>query len=379
MQSRRNAILLTLLAAVGATAPAWGEGGAGADLQAEREQARTHVAPRTDETPRWPRVRGDVLVELQLDGQRDGHSGDAFVKVEPALAIALTEQLSIEAGFVLEPVFDAPQGRYRWFDDEGFFVETLFLRWQRGRFALHAGKFNPGFGVGWDGVDFAEDYEITERIGFGGAIEFGNEAIGRHQLGTDVFFADTSLLSGSLLHDRGRTRRSDGGPSNTGLPESIALTLRGAEIPLLPGFTYNLGFANQHRDDVGGRSERDAVVGLGYSFARGDELVFELLSEYVHLHNAGGEAEDRDYFTQCAAAYWGGWNAALAYTGRWIRARGAERQRDLLFQASTGYAWEVGSGGRFGILGVDIAWRFVREGGIGRDGFGGRISYAIEF
>jgi hypothetical protein len=200
---------------------------------------------------------------------------------------------------VLEPVADPPPGRDRWFDDEGLFLETLFLRWEWDRFSLHAGKFNPAFGFAWGlapgiyGVDFAEDYEITERIGFGGTIEFGNAAVGRHRLGADAFFVDTSPLSRSLLHDRGRTRRSDGGPSNTLSPESFSITLRGGGIPRLPGLTYNLGFANQHRADAGGRSERTAVAGLTYGFSPLEYLGIELLSEYAHLHHAEGENERR--------------------------------------------------------------------------------------
>jgi hypothetical protein len=345
---------------------------------------RAEVAT-AEEGPPFPNIHGEILVEIHSDADPDSGHGDQFLKVEPALSIGLSEHFSIEAGFVLEPVSDPPPGRDRWFDDEGLFVETLFLRWQRGRFALHAGKFNPSFGFAWDlapgiyGVDFAEDYEITERIGFGGVIEFGNAAVGRHRLGVDAFFVDTSPLSRSLLHDRGRTRRSDGGPSNTLSPESFSITLRGGEIPRLPGLTYNLGFANQHRADVGGRSERDAVAGLAYGFSPFEGFEIELLSEYAHLHHAEGANERRHYFTQSAAASWAGWNVALSYTGRWIHGRDDGSLRDFLFQASAGYAWEIGAGGRLGVLGADVGWRCAREEGARGDGFGALVSYTLPF
>jgi len=325
------------------------------------------------------------VVELQSDTRLDSTTRDHTLSVEPALWIGLSEHFSIEAGFVLEPVSDPRPGRDRWFDDEGLFAETFFLRWERGRFSLHAGKFNPAFGFAWDlapgiyGADFAEDYEITERIGFGGTIEFGNAAVGRHRLGADAFFVDTSPLSRSLFHDRGRTRRSDGGPGNTVSPESFAITLRGRAIPRLPGLTYNLGFANQHRADAGGRSERDAVAGLGYGFSPVENLEIELLSEYAHLHHAEGENQRRHYFTQSAAAYWGGWNVALSYTGRWIRGPDGGGSRDFLFQASTGYAWEIGAGSRSGVLATDVGWRRARDDGVSGDGFGVLVSYALAF
>jgi hypothetical protein len=343
------------------------------------------VRAEVEDGPPFPDIRGGILVEIQSDPDPDTRRRNQFLKVEPALSIGLSEHLSIEAGFVLEPVSDPQPGGDHWFDDEGLFAETLFLRWERGRFALHAGKFNPSFGFAWDlapgiyGVDFAEDYEITERIGFGGAIEFGNPAFGLHRLGADAFFVDTSPLSRSLLHDRGRTRRSDGGPGNTRSPESFSITLRGGGIPRLPGLTYNLGFANQHRADVGGRTERDAVAGLAYGFSPFEGLEIELLSEYAHLQHAEGANERRHYFTQSASASLGDWNVALSYTGRWIHGRDDRSHRDFLFQVSAGHAWEIGAGGRFGVIGADVGWRCAREEGVRGDGFGARVRYALAF
>jgi hypothetical protein len=155
-------------------------------------QRKTKVEQLLLDLPAFPNLRGEILIELRSDSDFDSTARDQYLKVEPAFSIGLSEHFSIEAGFVLEPVANPPPGRDRWFDDEGFFVETLFLRWEWDRFSLHAGKFNPAFGFAWGlapgiyGVDFAEDYEITERIGFGGTIEFGDAAVGRHRLGTDV-------------------------------------------------------------------------------------------------------------------------------------------------------------------------------------------------
>jgi hypothetical protein len=162
-------------------------------------------------------------------------------------------------------------------------------------------------------------------------------------------------------------------------PESFSITLRGGGIPRLPGLTYNLGFANQQRADAGGRSERAAVAGLTYGFSPLEHLEIELLSEYAHLHHAAGENEHRHYFAQSAAAYWGGWNVAFSYTGRWIQGRDDGNPRDFLFQSSAGYAWEIGAGGRFGLLGADVAWRRAREDGVFGDGFGVLVSYALVF
>jgi hypothetical protein len=345
-------------------------------------QARAEADP---EPARFPFIRGEIQSELQLDRDSESQRSHAYTKVEPGLTIGLSEQLSVRTRLVLEPVRDPPAGRDVWFEDQGIFLETLSLHWRSGRLALHGGKFNPAFGFAWDlapgiyGVEFAEDYELTERIGFGAGVELGNVVAGSHWLGADVFFADTSALSGSLLNDRGRLRRSDGGPSNTGAPESFALALQGEAMPRLPGLTYNLGFARLQRANADERSEHDAVAGLGYAHTLGQRFEIQLLSEYAYLDNAGGEDERRHYLTQGAALYWGPLNLALAYTGRWIRTPGVELQRDFLVQASAGLARGIGADGRFGVIGADVGWVRRRDAGEGRDGFGARIRYAIAF
>ena len=53
--------------------------------------------------------------------------------------------------------------------------------------------------------------------------------------------------------------------------------------------------------------------------------------------------------------------------------------RDFLFQATAGYAWELGSDGRFGLIGGDVGWRRMRAGGRQVDGIGGLVSYVLAF
>jgi hypothetical protein len=367
MSDRRGVFLLALLGAL-------------ASLEAAAEELDAPWEERS-----FPQLRGEILVELRSDSDLDSTSGDHALNLESAFSLRLSEHLSIESGFVFEPVSDPLPGRDRWFEGGGLFAETLFLLWERGRFSLRAGKLDPAFGFAWElapgiyGVDFAEDYEISECIGIGGTVEFGDAAVGRHRFGADAFFVDTSPLSGSLFEDRGRARRSDGGPGNTAGPKSFAVSLSGGGIPQLPGLIYNLGFAHLHREKAGDRSENDAVAGLVYAFSPLENLEIELLSEYAYLHHAEGENERRHYFTQSAAAYWGGWNVAFSCTARWIRGREDAGSGDFLVQASAGYAWEIGADGRFGVLGADAGWRGARGGGVYGDGIGVLVGYALSF
>jgi len=384
MRSGERGVLIVCLGVLAFAGPARA-GGAAEEIESARQRARAHEVAATEEREEgYPRLVGELLVEVESDTSLDSSGSQQFLTLEPSFSLQLSESFSLEAGFVLEPVADPPPGDDAWFDDQGLFVETLFLRWSQRRFSLHIGKFDPAFGVAWDaapgiyGVDFAEDYELSERLGFGASVELGGETVGRHRLGADAFWLDTSPLSRSLFRDRGRTRPADGGPGNTGSPESFALSLFGEGIPPLPGLSYNLGFARQQRADAGGRTEHDVVAGLVYSFSPAPALDVELLSEYAHLRHAGGEAASRHYFTQGAEVTWRGWNAAVAYSRRWQGGRGVPRHDDLL-QVSAGYAWEIGPDARFGLVGADLGWRRCRESGDGADLFGGRVSYSLAF
>jgi len=332
-----------------------------------------------EDEERYPNVHGKILFELQNDWtfsseDDDNERNDLHFTIEPSFSFGFTEELSLEAGLVLEPVFDPGPARSRYVDDQGVFVEQLFLQYDTGRWGLRAGKINPPFGIAWDaapgiyGVDFAEDYEITERIGAGGFFRLGSDRFGVHRLAADVFFLDTSYLSKSFLNDRGRTRRSDGGPSNTGRPESFAITLESEELPRFPGLDYHLGFSRQETER-GGRDEYSYVAGLTYAFTPHEDVDVEILSEYVYQWGTGGERQNCHYYTQSGAVYWKGWNLALSSTLRHLHDGGS---RDYLFQASVGYEFERG-------LAVDVGYRFAREDGVGNNGLGALVSYTLTF
>jgi hypothetical protein len=329
-----------------------------------------------------PRIHGEILVELQNDwtyrsyDSANRRNALSFT-IEPSLSIDLTRQVSLVAGLVLEPVVEPEPARSRWVDHEGLYVEALFLSYRNERFGLHGGKIHPNFGIAWDaapgiyGVDFAEDYEISERIGLGGSVELGNRRIGRHTLTADVFFLDHSVLSRSWIHDRGRVRRSDGGVSNTGDLRSCSVTLQGERIPRIPGFSYHLGFAQQHAGR-GGVNERSLAIGALYGLTFAKELEVELLAEYVGQHGAQGLDQRRWYFSHAASARYRGWNLALAHTLRRHRTSGASSIDDHLFQASVGYQLPIG-------LSFDVGWRYAREDRVVSHGLGARIAYTHAF
>jgi hypothetical protein len=339
---------------------------------------------------RYPDLHGIILIELQHDGfyhsaAPSWETNDLYLTVEPSFSLGITPRFSIETGLVLEPVSPPDPAEDRFFGDQGLFVEQLYLDWHWGRYSLHGGKFNPEFGIAWYaapgiwGADFAEAYyEITERLGLGGDVQLGSKRFGSHVFGVDVFTIDTSPLSDSLITQRGRPFEDLDRPGNTGTLDSFAITAQGGSIPALPGLAYSLGFA-RFQGEGEARTEIDYAVALTYAVAPQPGIDIWLLTEYVHQHNPGGAEANRDLLTAGAMACWRGLNLALSYS--WLAWRSEEegRIRDYLFQATLGYAWNLGEQARYGRFAIDVGWRGARELSLRRDAVGALVSYLLEF
>jgi hypothetical protein len=184
----------------------------------------------------------------------DAELTDTYNTTELGVEVTFNRFLTAHGAFTFEPVLDPGPGEDRFFEDEGLYAEELFANVALGRGVnLFGGKFNPAFGKAWDaapgvyGTDFAEDYEITERLGFGGSIEQADTGLGTVTLTGSVYHVDTSELSGSAFTDRGRTSLSSGGVANTEDLDSFALALDAEGIPALGGANLHLAYRFQHR------------------------------------------------------------------------------------------------------------------------------------
>lgn len=328
----------------------------------------------------FPRLEAEISIEIQNDNFFDSEDStaelnDLFTTTEPYLRFRLTPEFSLEAGLVMEPTAAPGPSEDRVFEDHGVYFEQLFLNYETDTFALYGGKFNPSFGTAWDiapgiyGADFAEDYELTERIGLGGALN-----LGAHRLSANVFFADTSVLSESAFTNRGRTRQSSGGVSNTQDLSSFSLTLDGGDFPGLPGLGYHLGFLHQEAGVSETDNEQGFVGGLNGSFPLVEDLTFEPMVELAFFADGGGLDQDINFVTTGGAIVRDPWNLSLSYTNRDTEAHAAAltNANDHLFQASVGYAFDFG-------LGVDVGYRFAEEGNVDSHAFGVLLTYALEF
>ena len=308
-------------------------------------------------------LEGVVPIEVEIDrnyrtDDPAAHHTQMFATVEPEVTLHFSKSLSLFVHAVLEPTAEPGPAESRYFEDYGVTIEDISLHFQTERFSAFAGKFTPNFGRAWDlapglyGADVAEtNYEFTERIGIGGALNLPAGDAGRHTLSASGFFLDTSPLAHSLGQSRGTRSRADGGISNTEDFSSFAMAVDGRDLPDFPALNYHVAYSHQ-RAGQGGTADQNGVV-FGTHWAQklsGGFSLDPVLVEWAHLEDAAGVADqDRDILTLGAQLNWRNWNLAVSYSGRETDTAAGPETKDLHFQVSVGYAFENG-------IGVDVGW-----------------------
>jgi len=336
----------------------------------------------------YPRLEVEVAVEIQNDWNFESEDPDnefnnLFTTTEPALAWYILPGFSLQSGLVLEPVANTQPGENRVFDQHGLYAEQLYLLFEQDAYALFGGKFNPSFGTAWDaapgvyGTDVAEDfYEQTERIGVGGALNFGGMGLGgagfgEHTLTAQTFFADTTVLSEAFGEERPQGRLSDGGPGNTEDFSSFSVTLDGGGFPAIPGEPgYHLGVIYRGGGEGDPKDELGLAAALTGQVEIAPEILVEPLVEYVRLFDAEGQDQDRDIVTGALGVYFGPWNLALAYSQVWSDPSdpGLEDVDVEQAQISFGHSFDFG-------LNVDLGYKFNQEQEIDNHTVGVLFSY----
>lgn len=329
-----------------------------------------------------PQLSGELAIEVENDYVYDttgsaNELNDLFTESELDLVGQFSPHWSLTALGILEPVTDPRESRF--FEDHEFFIEELHLRYERDRFFLRGGKFTPNFGIAWDiapgiyGDDLADEYEFTERIGFGGGLRFSHETTGTHILTASTFFVDTTLLSGSVFTDRGRTELSDGGPGNTEDFSSFALAYEGSGIPPLQELDYHLAVIHQAAGRRDTADETGLAIGLSHSSSLTHDLALDALWEYVRFANAEGlDDQERHYLTMGGEFQWQSWNLALVYTGKHTETPRGEDSDASLFQVSAGYTFIFGSN-------LQVGWRQLQEEGSDSETVGVLLTHTIAF
>ncbi len=270
-----------------------------------------------------------------------------------------------------------------YFDRHGLFAEELKINYEDGPVHLWLGKFNPAFGQAWEwgrGIwseDFAEDYQITEKLGGGVAYTIGDDASGEYTLSGSLFMADRSFLAHSTITARDDLHLADGGASNTNTPTSFTLEARGENIAGIDSLNIVAGvrhLAEQSKGDGPTTSDETGfTLGAGYIISVSDALSFDLWGEYAALRDFEGvNGADRDYASASVVTrFLDGWNITLGTTFRNIDDNGTETD-DNLFQFSGGY--DFGNG-----FTAEAGWRNTDESSIDTDILGFNLRYQAEF
>ncbi len=334
----------------------------------------------------YPLVSADVVIELQSDWGIDSDDPDeernnTFMRTEVAPTLSITDNFFIDGTLVLEPVLDPDPGEDNFFEDEGVFVEELKLNYVNGSWSAFAGKFNPGFGSVWDfgGIwsgDFAGDYQVTEKIGFGGAYVFEDVSAATHTLTASTFFSDTTFLAESIGTGRGTVTKSDGGVSNTEDFSSYVFSLDGDDIFGYENLYYKVGFKHLESGDadIGGDDEQGFAVSLGHNaLALTDRLTLAALVEYVDISNFEGGNDDNRYMSADFTVLLDDvWNLTLGYTERDIDVNAGDDFDDHLFQISGGYDFSNG-------FMFDVGWLNTDASGVDTDVIGAIATYGFDF
>lgn len=344
------------------------------------------AADEKAETPAaeiYPYIEGELELTLGNDNVfRSEDPGNEINDLYPEAALAvrmgLTPNLAVNLGLTLEPVLDPLPFEGRYFGDLGLYVDTLNLEASAGAFTFVAGKFGPGFGRAWDntpgvfGTDFAEDYELSEQIGFGASYAFETTSAGKHTLGANVFFADTTFLSDSLFTRRGPLSTADGGAGNTGRLNNFSVTLDGSDFPSLTGLSYHLGYRHLSAGLGDLADENGFVAGLAKETEFASGLALAVTGEIAHFSNFGGTLDNATYFTPGLSLAYQSWHGELSGTVRRINFDGGDSQTDYLAQVSAGYTFDNG-------IDLSAGYAFVRDAGVRNHVVGLRLTKTLEF
>jgi len=355
---------------------------------------------------------GSFETEFDLDvmGRRPGRRDYANLYNKSALGLYLNLPggFTVNGVFKFEPTDRERSAANRGFADQAGWVDELTLSWVQGPLELFGGKIHPRFGFAWDrapglyGTDFAEGYELAEKIGFGAQLSWSDlfgvtGSIGDHDLRFEMFQADRSFLSEAAFSPRyamtdpvtgdtrylWRNRRSTGGADNTSGTDNWVASAEGHGVPLPLGtLDYTLGYSYRHAGDDSvdagtGATEHGTVAGLAWEIPLPYRVTATPLAEWLRLDDADGVRDaKRDVVT--AGIELARRPFSMAYAYEWQHDRGPSPYDATQHTVSVTY--DLGDAAEF-LKGFEwtVGWRRLREDGATANDFGTQLAYAIRF
>lgn len=247
----------------------------------------TEAEPRTEFA--WIAELDSVLIE-----DEDAHWS---ATVEAAAEIFFTPGWSLGGELVLEPLVEGDGSS---FSEEALYLGVLELTYAQPSWAVSVGKFGPNFSTAYQitpgirAVEAGEAYEVAEQIGL--RSEFRLDALAA-ALGAQeatgsaaVFMADRSILSRSLLRDRGRLTAADGGAGNTGRLQSYSMAVDVIDAGL-EGLWLHASMRSLESPEPGRDDDRAAALAINYIPPAGGEWAPGVNLEYVLFEGGEGDGE----------------------------------------------------------------------------------------
>ncbi len=347
----------------------------------------------------YPKLEGKVLYQTQFDRvlttKKSGVSpNNAFIYIEPNFNLNLNQYWTIKTQWRLQPNDvittrnKTDPERYRTFlsndrgmnfDEMGFLVEELKIEFHNDDIKIHAGKFDPTFGnahrkskrMGVFSAQFAEDYNLREKIGLGATALLENS-----QIAVNTFFNDNTDLSRSALNDRGRVSRNDKLAGNTSTISSYSVSIEGEDLFDIKNLFYNLGYRSLGVDkSVYSSRETGYVVGAEYLHKIGKESSLIPYAEIVSMKNLSGiKGRDAQYTTFALIGNYRNWNSSITSQTRNVDKNylNSRHTFDRQLQLSVGYKFTNN-------VTVDISRADIREDAKKASLVGVNVSYVQKF
>ena len=211
---------------------------------------------------------------------------------------------------------------------------------------------------------WAEDYEYTERLGFGGSYNLSDTLV----LSASTFFLDTTSLSRSIFEDRGKVEEEDGGVSNTEDFSSFVVSLDGD----FNGLQYHLAYIKQAAGIGDEEDEKGYVATVLYSYE--GQFTYSPIIEYVYLDNAEGiRSRQIDYLTIGVGIDWSeSLSSSVSHTIRDIDSSGEDSIDDDHTQIGIGYAFNKG-------ISLELGWKRTQESNETSNSLGLLMVYEFSF
>ncbi|HID82901.1 MAG TPA: hypothetical protein EYH06_13095 [Chromatiales bacterium] len=226
----------------------------------------------------------------------------------------------------------------RFLDREGLNVDKIFIEYRNDWLSLFGGRYEPGYGLFPNTPAFFGNYshyiDLSEKLGFGGAVKLGETSEVEHWLTTNVFQLDTSFLSSPLFTNKGRIEKEDGGISNTEKFDNYLVTLNGGKAYAKPGASYTLGYGLQRAGVDRDLDEEMFIGGLYGHITPSEDYDINLALEHVNLQNAGGFPEDHSTITLGAFYSRWPWGIGTVYSQRSVNPHDASEdgRTDKIFE-----------------------------------------------